>query len=217
MTPKHLAMVAALAALILAAHAPAHAQSLAVNASGTKKITLSDRVGANQFSWTSDAPLEQIKGTAGGIGGTISIDPKNLSTMRGTISATVSTMKTGNGTRDGHLKGDAWLDAAKYPTISFTISSVRNVKVDGSSATGIAVGNFTMHGVTKELSIPFTLKYIPESNQTRERAPGDLVMITADFTIALKDFNVSGAKGLVGSKVGEEIAVKAQLFGSTGL
>lgn len=216
MKPMNLAVITGLAALMVA-HVSVHAQGLAVSATGTKKVTLSDRVGANQFTWASDAPLEQIKGTAGGISGTITIDPKNLSTMRGTISATVSTMKTGNGTRDGHLKGEAWLDASKYPTISFAISSVKDIKVNGTSATGTAVGKFTMHGVTKELSIPFTLKYIPESTATRERAPGDLIMVSADFTIALKDFNVAGAKGLVGSKVGEEISVKAQLFGSTGL
>lgn len=192
-------------------------QPLAVNASGQKKVTLSDKVGKNQFTWVSDAPLEKINGTAEGISGTLTLDPKNVAGIRGTISAQVATMKTGNGTRDGHLRSDQWLDAAKYPTISFTVTSVKDVSITGASATGTAIGNFTMHGITKSVAVPFTLKYIEESAKTRERAPGDLVMLTAQFSISLKDFNVAGSRGTIGSKVGETIVVKAQLFGATGL
>lgn len=204
---------------ILAATATAYvtAQPLVVNASGQKKITLSNKVGKNQFTWVSDAPLEKINGTAEGISGQLTLDPKNMAGIRGTISAQVSTMKTGNSTRDGHLHGDQWLDAAKYPTISFTLASVRDVKINGATATGMAVGNFTMHGITHSVSVPFTLKYIEESAKTRERAPGDMVMLTAEFSISLKNFNVAGSRGTIGSKVGETIVVKAQLFGATGL
>lgn len=192
------------------------AQGLSVQASGQKTVRLNDAVGKNQFSWMSDAPLEKIRGTAGGVSGTITMDPKNLSTLRGTISAQVNTMKSGNSTRDGHLMSSNWLDASKYPTITFVITSVSNIRTSGNSATGTVTGNFSLHGVTKRLSFPFNIKYVDESAQTRSRAPGDLVMFNAQFDIALKDFNVSGARGMVGSRVGETISVSAQLFGSTG-
>lgn len=186
-------------------------------ASAQKTVTISDRVGKNQFTWTSDAPLEKIKGTAEGVSGKLTLDPANIGSIRGTISAQVSTMKSGNGTRDGHLKSAQWLDAAKYPTMSFTIASVSNAKTTGNVTTGTATGQFTMHGVSKTISVPFKLTYLAESAKTRERAPGDLVMISADFNVKLADFNVAGGKGAIGSKVGEQIAVSAQLFGSTGL
>lgn len=217
MITRRISLIAAAAvALTVMAH-EAPAQSLAVAASGSKKVTLSDRVGKNQFTWISEAPLENIKGTAEGVTGALTLDPKNLSSIRGTITTQVATMKTGNTTRDNHLESDQWLDAAKYPTISFTISSVSGVKVAGNTATGTATGQFTMHGVSKTVSIPFKLTYLDASAKTAARAPGDLVMISADFSVALKDFNVAGTKGLVGSKVGETIKVSAQLFGSTGL
>lgn len=212
---KKLLTVTAIFAAVACAYVTA--QPLVVNASGQKKVTLSDKVGKNQFTWVSDAPLEKINGTAEGINGALTLDPRNVAGIRGTISAQVSTMKTGNSTRDGHLRSDQWLDAAKYPTISFTVTSVKDVKINGASATGTALGNFTMHGITKTVSVPFTLKYIEESAKTRERAPGDLVMLTAEFSISLKDFNVAGSRGTIGSKVGETIVVKAQLFGATGL
>lgn len=202
--------------MALAVTAAAQAQPLKVAASGSRTVTLSDRVGRNQFTWESDAPLEKIKGTAEGIAGSLSIDPRNLASLTGTITAKVSTMKSGNATRDGHLRGNQWLDAAKYPQISFTIASVSNVRVTGNRATATATGTFTMHGVSKRMSIPFELTWLDASAATARRAPGDLVMVKADFVVSLKDFNVAGAKGIVGSKVGETIKVRAQLFGTTG-
>jgi polyisoprenoid-binding protein YceI len=199
----------------MVASASLEAQPLKVTARGAKRVTISDRVGKNQFTWDSDAPMEKIKGTAEGVSGSFTIDPQNLSSIRGTVSASVATMKTGNATRDGHLKSGQWLDAARYPTISFTISSVSGIKVTGNKATGTATGTFSMHGVSKQISIPFSVTYLDESAATKKKAPGDLVMVTADFSVSLKDFKVAGAQGIVGSKVGETIKVKAQLFGAT--
>ncbi len=180
--------------------------------SGAKVVTLNDKVNKNQFIWISEAPLENTRGTSEGVTGTLTMDPSNLSTIRGTVSTPVASMKTGNDTRDRHLMSAEWLDAAHYPKISFTIISVSGISVSGNSATGTAVGTFTMHGKSKQINIPFHMTYLPESAKTRERAPGDLVMMTADFTISLKDYNVAGQEGMVGSKVGETIKITAQLF-----
>ena len=192
----------------------AQAQRLAVSTSGPETVTLNDKVGHNQFIWVSDAPLESIKGSSEGVSGTLTIDPQDLSKLRGTVETKSATMKTGNATRDNHLLSAEWMDVRRYPTISFSISSMKDVKTSGNMATGNAVGSFTMHGVTKPLTIPFKMTYVPESDKTRQRAPGDLVMISADFTISLKDFNIAGTEGNVGSKVGETIKINAQLFGN---
>ncbi len=205
--------VAVLALTVASNHV--HAQAVSTTAKGTKTVTLSDKVGKNQFNWSSDAPLEKIDGTAEGITGTLKLDPQKPTSITGTISAQVSTMNSGNAGRDEHIRNDKWLDAAKYPTISFTARSVRDAKVDGNKMTAQVTGDFTMHGVTKQVTIPFTMTYVDASAKTRERAPGDFVMITAEFNVMLKDFNVNS--GIIGSKVGEAIKIKAQLFGSTAI
>jgi polyisoprenoid-binding protein YceI len=212
MTRTHVLTAAAI--LFAAASVPLSAQ-LAVSANGSKKVTLSDRVGHNQLTWSSDAPMEKIQGTAEGVTGSFTIDPRNLASIRGTISASVATMKSGNETRDGHMKGPQWLDATSHPQITFTISGVSGVKVNGNKATGIATGTFSLHGVSKQMSIPFSVIYLDESAATQKRAPGDLVMVEATFDVSLKDFKVAGTNGVVGSKVGETIAITAKLFGST--
>ena len=182
------------------------------SASGEKIVTMNDKVNKNQFIWVSEAPLENTRGSSEGVAGTLTMNPQNLSTIRGTITTQVSTMKSGNDTRDHHLMSAEWLDASHFPRISFTISSVSNISVSGNTATGTATGNFTMHGESKTMSIPFKMTYLPESAKTRERAPGDLVMISADFNIALKDYKIAGQEGTIGSKVGETIKITAQLF-----
>ena len=206
--------VLAFGACFAVAITSAQAQRLAVSSGGEKLLTLNDHVNKNQFIWTSDAPLESIRGSSEGVAGTLTIDPQDLSKIRGTITTQVATMKTGNDTRDNHLHSSEWLDAARYPLISFTITSVSNVQTSGNKASGMATGNFTMHGVTKRISIPFSLTYLTANAATAQRAPGDLVMISATFDISLSDFNVAGTEGVVGSKVGNSIKVTAQLFGN---
>jgi polyisoprenoid-binding protein YceI len=211
---KRIHAVAILAFVLATVVSTASAQ-LAVRTNGEKRVTLNEKVGNNQFVWISEAPLENIKGSAEGVSGAFTIDPKNLASIRGTVSAQVATMKSGNASRDEHIRGSQWLNAARHPQITFTIASVSGVKVNGNKASGIAKGTFTMNGVAKPLSIPFSLTYLEESAATRKRAAGDLVMITADFKIALKDYNVAGTRGTIGSKVGETIEINAKLFGST--
>ena len=204
--------IASLATLMSGSAVSAH--SLIKATAVVETITLNDKVNKNQMIWISEAPLENIKGATDGVTGTFTFDPSDVSKIRGTISTPTKTMKTGNATRDNHLVSAEWLDANHYPDITFAITSVESVKTVGSVSTATATGNFTMHGVTKRISVPFKLTYVPESDKTRQRAPGDLVMINADFTISLKDFKVAGQEGTVGSKVGEVIKINAQLFGN---
>ena len=126
-------------------------------------------------------------------------------------------MRTGISKRDGHLMSDDWLDSEQYPTIAFDIHSLKDVtKVSEdqgrSSIKATAIGDFVLHGVTRQLSLPVEATYILESAETRKRAPGDFLMIRAKFQITLKDFEVKGARGLVGKRVGETIDVEAKFF-----
>ena len=191
-------------------------------AAGAKTVHLSDGVGKNQMKFTSTAPLEEISGTAAGISGSFRFDPADLGQFEGRIQVEVQQMKTGISKRDGHLRSKDWLDAERFPAIVFEIKRldgvepvVRDTEKGRAVVKGRAVGAFSLHGVTVEKAVPFEATYILESEQTRKRAPGDFVMIQATFQIALKDFDIKGVQGLVGSRVGEVIDIQATLFGST--
>jgi polyisoprenoid-binding protein YceI len=86
--------------------------------------------------------------------GSIAVDPQNgnaLKQANATIQA--KSIDTGISRRDDHLRSADFFDVEKNPTITF---ESKEVKEDGSDQ--VLVGNFTMHGVTKEISLPFKLK-----------------------------------------------------------
>jgi len=90
-------------------------------------------------------------GSFGGLKGSISFDPNDLDHSKFAVSVDVASINTGNGMKNTHAKSPKWFDAEKYPTITFTSSSI------SKTATGFeAKGTLDMHGVQKEIVLPFT-------------------------------------------------------------
>ena len=90
-------------------------------------------------------------GQFSGLKGTVSFDPNDLAGSKFDVSIDVATINTGNGMKNTHAKSAMWFDAEKYPTIHFASSSFTK------TASGYEVkGTLDMHGVQKEITIPFT-------------------------------------------------------------
>ncbi len=191
-----------------------------VGVSGKRYVKLNNAVRTNELTFVSNAPLEKIEGSASGIAGGFMIDPANLEATAGTITVTTSSMQTGMSKRDGHMLSEEWLDAEHHPSITYVVRELRNISVvqtDGAKATikATAVGEFTMHGVTKSMEASVTITYVRASDATKARASGDLVMLDARFTVPWSDFGVKGRKSF-NDKVSQSIEIHASLFGNTG-
>ena len=61
-----------------------------------------------------------------------------------------ASINTDDEKRDGHLKSADFFDVAQFPKISFKSTSMKPGKVKG---TYTLVGDLTMHGVTKSISL----------------------------------------------------------------
>lgn len=188
--------------------------------SGKKTVKLNEAVGNNFIKFLSSAPVENIEGNAKDIQGKFILDGDNLENSSGNISLQVLSMKTGLTKRDEHMYAKDWLDASRYPIISFDLKKLADVKISKSENgmaefTAVADGSFTMHGISKSMKASIYIKYVNESEATRKKAAGDFVLIKASFNVPLKDFNIAGKQGIIGSKVGETIDISANLFGST--
>lgn len=94
--------------------------------------------------------LTPFSGFFSGAAGTLTLDPAKPAASKLNVSVQINTLDTTVSKLTDELKGDQWLDAAKYATATFTSTSV---KVTGKTDAEI-VGNLTLHGVTK----PITLK-----------------------------------------------------------
>jgi polyisoprenoid-binding protein YceI len=105
-----------------------------------------------------------------GLKGTIKFDEKNLATSKFDVSIDVASINTGNGMKNTHAKGETWFNAEKYPLITFTSSAITK------TATGFeAKGTLEMHGVKKEIILPFTF--------TNNTFAGNFEVLRADFGI----------------------------------
>jgi len=188
------------------------AQGFKVKASGEKSFTFFDQYGKNQVTFFSKTPLEDITGTASGIKGGVKFDVNNFSSSSGKITVDVASMKTGIDMRDDHLRSAGWLDAEKYPEITFEIKKVSSVEKSADNRLkGKLIGAYTMHGVTKDVTADFDVTYLDESEQTKMRAPGDLLGVRASFNVKLSDYGVSHM--VIGNKVADEIEVSVNVVG----
>jgi polyisoprenoid-binding protein YceI len=88
--------------------------------------------------------ISKVRGSFGKVAATISYNETDIT--KSVVSATidVTTVDTGQSARDNHLKTDAFFDVAKFPTATFSSTSVAK---DGNNLK--VTGNLTLHGVTK--------------------------------------------------------------------
>jgi len=200
-------------ATIILFTASTFAQGFKVKASGEQNFNFEDKTGRNQTTFFSTTPLEDITGLSNDVTGSIIFNVSDLKTLKGKVSVSVASIKTGIDLRDGHMRSAGWLNAESYPETSFEIKKVSNVKsVADNKITAKVTGNFILHGVTKEVVADATLTYLDESEQTKMRAPGDLLGVQAKFNVKLSDYGVNNK--VVGQKVSENIEVSVNVVGS---
>ena len=168
MTKTLMAMVAG---LVVCASTAAEAQARQFNVSRARA------------RFTSEAPLETINGVSNTGSGSITIDPTNLSSVSGTITVPVRTIRTGIELRDEHLRGADWLDAGSHPNATFEITGVSGASslTANQDATLRVTGRFTIHGQTHNVTAEVRAKW-DGANGIRARAR---------FTIQLSQFGVS--------------------------
>lgn len=173
-----------------------------------------DPKGVNNATFTLDAPLEAINGSASGISGTVHFDPAHPEKTTGTIVVDAKSLHVGNPMMKEHLHGDQWMDTAKYGEIVFTAKSMDKVNKDGMNVTAHLTGTMKIKEVSKELTVPVKLTYLKDKlgARTNGRMQGDLLVIRADFTIDRAEFGINPSAPT--DKVAETIELKLSIAGA---
>jgi polyisoprenoid-binding protein YceI len=187
-------------------------QGFNVKAAGEQTFNFKPE-GANQASFFSSTTLEDVEGLTKEISGTINFNVNDFSNVTGEISFPVLSLNTGIDKMVKDLRSDSWLDAEKYPVISFKVKKAVNIKkISDSKIEADVIGDFFLHGVTKEDTARATITYLDESPVTQQRMPGDLLGVQAELFINLSDYNIRHM--LLGKRVAERIDIKVNLVGS---
>jgi polyisoprenoid-binding protein YceI len=172
----------------------------------------------NQASFISDAPFEKIVGLASGLDATVMLNVNDLTQKpMGKVKVPINNIKTGIDLRDEHMRSDMWLNAGKFPYAEFQLTGMKNTSskklTDGQKVKATLVGKFSVHGITKDIEVPVTLTYFKESERTKAKAPGNLLVANAEFNIKLSDYGVKIPSMVVG-KVDEKVKITTNFVSS---
>ena len=194
---------------------PLLALSLATAAyAAPETFDFKDPKGVNNVVFSLDAPLESVNGSASGITGNRSFDPENPAATTGKIVVASESLTVPNPMQKEHLHSANWLDVAKYPEITFEVKSFADTKTTGSVTSANVTGAFTLHGVTKEITVPVKLTYLKDKLAARvPNMKGDLLVIRANFDINRGDFNIQ--KGQYEDKVSPTINLTLSIAGAS--
>ncbi len=94
--------------------------------------------------------ISDVHGSFNDFSGTVVVNEKDISKSSVDFTAKVASIDTNVPQRDAHLKSPDFFDAEKYPEITF-----KSTRVERAGNSFRATGVFTMHGVSKTITIPF--------------------------------------------------------------
>jgi len=84
--------------------------------------------------------------------GSILYDEQDITKSAVSVKIHTASVNTENKMRDDDLRSPNFFDAAKYPEITFQSS-----RIEKQGDSYVCAGTLTMHGVSKEVSVPFTI------------------------------------------------------------
>lgn len=173
-------LVALLGLLIATGSAPGQVPRFEVDNSHTSLIFGVSHLG-----------LSYTYGRFNRIGGAFQYDPADPAAAQFRVDIDVSSIDTNDAKRDEHLRGPDFFDASQFPRITF-VSKSATPREKGINL----VGEITLHGVTREITIP--LEFMGESNTPQM---GHRMGFTTQFPLKRSDFGMDYGLQAVGDEI----------------
>jgi polyisoprenoid-binding protein YceI len=148
--------------------------------------------------------VANVNGSFPKYSGTVTYDGKDVSSVAADITIDATSITTNNEKRDAHLKSPDFFDVATYPTITFKSKRVQK----GAAGTFKLIGDLTIRGVTKEVTLD-----IEGPSQPIQAQGATKIGATATTTINRQDYGVKWSRNLDGGGVvvGDEVKITLEL------
>lgn len=144
--------------------------------------------------------VSSVTGAFNDFAGTIQFDSADPTQSAVELTIQTASVDTGVEARDNHLRTPDFFDAEKNPQITFKSKRVAKKSGDVYDVTG----DFTMHGVTKEITIPVT--FLGSIKGRR----GEVFGFRSDFKVNRLDYGVGKpGEGALGDDVEVRISLQA--------
>lgn len=124
-----------------------------------------------------------------------------------TISADLSTLQSDRSMRDGQLHRQA-LETDRFPTATFELASpvqLSAIPADGQTIEATAQGRLTLHGVTRDVSIPL-----------KATLSDRMVTVVGSLDIAFADYGIAPPQSMVVLSVDDHGVMEFQLHFTRG-
>lgn len=147
--------------------------------------------------------VSRVDGRFKDFAGSVTFDPSVPEKSGVEVTVQAASIDTDTPRRDDDLRSENFFDVAKFPTLTFKSTSVQKKSPTELSLTG----DFTMHGVTKRITVPVeVLGTIPFRG-------GEKAGFATTFTVDRKDYGIVWNRALDtgGGLLGDEVTVTIQL------
>lgn len=136
--------------------------------------------------------------------GMIRYDSSDVTKSSVEFTAKVESIDTGVAGRDNHLRSADFFDVAKFPELTFKSTKVEK---KGNNAY-VLHGDFTLKGVTKQISFPFTLSGAIKDNRGNTRFG-----VAAETKLNRRDYGITWGNTMSngGLNVANEVLIDLQL------
>lgn len=146
--------------------------------------------------------LSQVKGKFMDFAITLNNDEKDITKSSVSVVIKATSINTGIEGRDRHLRNADFFDVEKYPEITF-----KSEHIEKKGKQFIAHGPLTMHGVTKQIALPFTVNGTHKNPANGKFAVG----YSAKMVLNRRDFGINYRRQDNPTFVGDNITVEIEL------
>jgi len=145
--------------------------------------------------------VSKVSGRFNDFGGTIEIEADTPASSSVAFEIQTGSIDTAHADRDKHLRSPDFFDVEKFPKITFVSSKV----VPKSENQFDVVGTLTLHGVSKEVTLPVSFGGFATDPWGNERAGFEV-----EFTLDRKDYGIVWNQALDagGFILGDEVAIR---------
>ncbi len=122
---------------------------------------------------------------------------------KASFTANLQTLQSDSDRRDGAIRGQA-LETDQFPEATFELTKpidLGKIPADGEQIDVQATGDLTLHGVTKEVTIPLQAE--------RNR---DIIAVTGQLDLAFADYDIDKPESFAVLSVEDNGILEVQLF-----
>jgi len=134
---------------------------------------------------------------------TLTNDEKDITKSSVSVVIKAASINTGIAARDNHLRSADFFDVEKYPEITF---QSKHIEKKGKQL--LAIGIFTMHGVSKEIALPFQITGVSKDPTSKKMNLG----YSARTVLNRRDYGISWTHPKVPNFVGDNVEIEINLI-----